>query len=56
MSDVAPLAGAWIEIEWAENYRVLDSVAPLAGAWIEISSKDKNMREAFGRSPRGSVD
>ena len=33
---VAPLVGAWIEIEWAEKYRMLDSVAPLVGAWIEI--------------------
>ena len=34
---VAPLAGAWIEIEMKEL--IIDcfaGVAPLAGAWIEI--------------------
>ena len=35
--DVAPLAGAWIEIK--NNHTGTDSaaVAPLAGAWIEIN-------------------
>ena len=33
---VAPLVGAWIEIE-KHRFRLLDeSVAPLVGAWIEI--------------------
>ena len=35
---VAPLAGAWIEIERAPRQLPLHNVAPLAGAWIEISS------------------
>ena len=33
---VAPLAGAWIEINVRECDRVAVCVAPLAGAWIEI--------------------
>ena len=35
-SIVAPLAGAWIEIEFKELLSTPDYVAPLAGAWIEI--------------------
>ena len=35
---VAPLAGAWIEIELNITFDISDTlVAPLAGAWIEIS-------------------
>ena len=34
--EVAPLAGAWIEIDISEFLKSLDGVAPLAGAWIEI--------------------
>ena len=38
MKQVAPLVGAWIEIE-KHRFRLLDeSVAPLVGAWIEIPS------------------
>ena len=33
---VAPLAGAWIEILLEEEYEADIMVAPLAGAWIEI--------------------
>ena len=33
---VAPLAGAWIEIDPCKNARYEHIVAPLAGAWIEI--------------------
>ena len=33
---VAPLAGAWIEIELSEEEIKCILVAPLAGAWIEI--------------------
>ena len=33
---VAPLAGAWIEIEWESCYASQPEVAPLAGAWIEM--------------------
>ena len=35
-SAVAPLAGAWIEIQLACPVAVICKVAPLAGAWIEI--------------------
>ena len=34
--NVAPLVGAWIEIQGAENIKLKDVVAPLVGAWIEI--------------------
>ena len=34
--DVAPLAGAWIEIVVKINISPYIPVAPLAGAWIEI--------------------
>ena len=33
---VAPLAGAWVEIEDMDAKSVIISVAPLAGAWVEI--------------------
>ena len=33
---VAPLAGAWIEMDPYWSYAILSHVAPLAGAWIEI--------------------
>ena len=35
--DVAPLAGAWIEIQIKIMIMQQPGVAPLAGAWIEIS-------------------
>ena len=36
IENVAPLAGAWIEIsQYREDVRQI-AVAPLAGAWIEI--------------------
>ena len=35
-SQVAPLAGAWIEIRKYVGFFVGSDVAPLAGAWIEI--------------------
>ena len=34
--EVAPLAGAWIEIKIKAYKKEIDGVAPLAGAWIEI--------------------
>ena len=37
ISEVAPLAGAWIEIPHLLQTYQLQSVAPLAGAWIEIN-------------------
>ena len=36
LSIVAPLAGAWIEINPAVSVRCSSAVAPLAGAWIEM--------------------
>ena len=36
MALVAPLAGAWIEIDTANDVKRAAIVAPLAGAWIEI--------------------
>ena len=52
---VAPLVGAWIEIlniSVSTNY---ETVAPLVGAWIEIPRQISRI-DAYGRSPRGSVD
>ena len=34
---VAPLAGAWVEINCKIFYNILKIVAPLAGAWVEMS-------------------
>ncbi len=34
--NVAPLAGAWIEMPLRNAYNLVKTVAPLAGAWIEI--------------------
>ena len=36
MQNVAPLAGAWIEISRTAISSAVTEVAPLAGAWIEI--------------------
>ena len=33
---VAPLVGAWIEIEQPKTMSADEAVAPLVGAWIEI--------------------
>ena len=35
-TEVAPLAGAWIEIIPIDSLAEAINVAPLAGAWIEI--------------------
>ena len=53
---VAPLAGAWIEIQQLTKLRFMRSVAPLAGAWIEIQQLTKLRFMRRRRSPRGSVD
>ena len=53
---VAPLAGAWIEIDRKQLERYLAIVAPLAGAWIEILIINKLEQNENSRSPRGSVD
>ena len=39
--NVAPLAGAWIEIVTWQAWNMIRKVAPLAGAWIEISKNVK---------------
>ena len=53
---VAPLAGAWIEIDIKEWIARREGVAPLAGAWIEILCNMFPGRSNKSRSPRGSVD
>ena len=40
MELVAPLVGAWIEITYFVNIRIIGYVAPLVGAWIEIYGID----------------
>ena len=39
--EVAPLAGAWIEIMGLSPSNLSNIVAPLAGAWIEILGKSE---------------
>ena len=57
IKDVAPLAGAWIEIFPVLVLAQLSCrVAPLAGAWIEIIPNFDRRIWNDGRSPRGSVD
>ena len=36
---VAPLAGAWVEIQLEHLLNDQEEVAPLAGAWVEMQSK-----------------
>ena len=52
---VAPLAGAWIEIDDLARQIFNLWVAPLAGAWIEIFRLVVTVVSVC-RSPRGSVD
>ena len=54
--EVAPLAGAWIEMVLISQGRKSGGVAPLAGAWIEIAGEPQNHEHDRSRSPRGSVD
>ena len=56
LDDVAPLAGAWIEIISFSWLSIRQIVAPLAGAWIEISCGGTFCVARRCRSPRGSVD
>ena len=53
---VAPLAGAWIEILMTDGTIETESVAPIAGAWIEMCASAPLPISAYRRSPRGSVD
>ena len=48
---VAPLAGAWIEIEKKYITGIVDQVAPLAGAWIEIRTIELNLDNYDGSLP-----
>ena len=42
---VAPFAGAWIEIRIADAAEVQRFVAPFAGAWIEILPDRRTLRK-----------
>ena len=53
---VAPLAGARIEMMARMESTVAFMVAPLAGARIEIINIARNGRTVACRSPRGSAD
>ena len=48
---VAPLAGAWIEIETSKIEVDGTVVAPLAGAWIEISRRGGNVNAESSSLP-----
>ena len=54
--DVAPYAGAWIEILNISLIQQTSEVAPYAGAWIEIVSDNSVDYDIDCRSLRGSVD
>ena len=41
---VAPLAGAWIEMQKRQMDEGVTKVAPLAGAWIEINEVVEDAR------------
>ena len=53
---VAPLVGAWIEIDALYSVPRTVSVAPLVGAWIEIDLRGFSNLVRQRRSPCGSVD
>ena len=53
---VAPFAGAWIEILAYNNAGELTNVAPFAGAWIEIIIGATQGGSMSGRPLRGGVD
>ena len=56
-TDVAPFAGAWIEMESCCLTSLASGVAPFAGAWIEISCLGVTLGVGMSRrSLRGSVD
>ena len=55
-NEVAPLAGAWIEMPGHGGEKVSCLVAPLAGAWIEIFVSQLKKWRIQSRSPCGSVD
>ena len=39
-TEVAPLVGAWIEMDWKSGKSMPKTVAPLVGAWIEIRENE----------------
>ena len=53
---VAPLVGAWIEMNLINKNKLQIKVAPLVGAWIEIVYKANFNTDILGRTPRGCVD
>ena len=53
---VAPLVGAWIEINLWADVNQANEVAPLVGAWIEINLWADVNQANESRSPCGSVD
>ena len=55
-NEVAPHAGAWIEITIHVVREVPPIVAPHAGAWIEMLWKHWEQFNGQRRSPCGSVD
>ena len=56
-SEVAPLAGAWIEIWYTGGLGICALPSPpLAGAWIEIPLAGGGAALAGCRPPRGGVD
>ena len=54
--DVAPYAGAWIEIKKPSVTTDVSSVAPYAGAWIEMGRNILSKTADAGRTLRGCVD
>ena len=53
---VAPLVGAWIEIQMQKLSVEVLEVAPLVGAWIEITAIPTTDHAATSRSSCRSVD
>ena len=56
MLEVAPSAGAWIEIQQNSRRSAVSRVAPSAGAWIEMPKRADCLSAHGSRSLRGSVD
>ena len=54
--NVAPFAGAWIEIDTIARLFYKSQVAPFAGAWIEIFILGYKGYLQLGRTLRGCVD
>ena len=54
--NVAPRAGAWIEIFLRLTLLEIKEVAPRAGAWIEMLVLEENRPVPGRRTPCGCVD